>query len=202
MITIGVLNGFGVLDYTKKNPIPKDPHPQLTNQEREQLINSFSRMQKYYEELGEKNEILDGSIEDKLRQGKLSQTEFHSLLDWINKNTQEMYWGDNYDEDVIKIFHTSKTIDEFKEKWLKLQETQKQYTEAFYTSNSISDFKNKTSENKPFKPIQAESKNKETYKDEIKNNFWEQFLKVQKENGIDILELMEKLNEKSIDKRV
>ncbi|EIB51511.1 hypothetical protein cje16_06544, partial [Campylobacter jejuni subsp. jejuni 1997-1] len=39
----------------------------------------------------------------------------------------------------------------------------------------------------------------ETYKDEVKTNFWQQFLKVQQENGMDVLEILEILNKQGID---
>ncbi|KDA36968.1 hypothetical protein N218_04700, partial [Campylobacter jejuni K5] len=67
------------------------------------------------------------------------------------------------------IFHTSKSIDEFKEKYLKLQ---KKYFVDFNNIDSSQKKLQETSEEdkeKPFKPIQAESKS-ETYKDDNKMN--------------------------------
>ncbi|PZT48025.1 hypothetical protein B6S12_06050 [Helicobacter valdiviensis] len=53
-------------------------------------------------------------------------------------------------------------------------------------------------EKKTFKPIQAESKS-ETYKEEINSNFWEQFVKIQREKGVDVLGLLERLSNKGLD---
>ncbi len=77
--------------------------------------------------------------------------------------------GVSYDEAYVKIFHTSKSIDEFKEKYLKLQ---KKYFVDFNNIDSSQKKLQETSEEdkeKPFKPIQAESKS-ETYKDDNKMN--------------------------------
>ncbi|RAX57237.1 hypothetical protein CCZ01_06575, partial [Helicobacter monodelphidis] len=47
---------------------------------------------------------------------------------------------------------------------------------------------------KPFKPIQGESDNTETYQDEFKKTFFERFLKVEQEKGNDITEILEQLS--------
>ncbi|MBZ7959674.1 hypothetical protein [Campylobacter molothri] len=97
------------------------------------------------------------------------------------------------------------SVEEFKQKWLDLQaKHEARFGEIAEQSRKDIQQEMQTAQEqeiKTFKPIRAESKS-QTYKDEVKANFWEQFLKIQKENGIDILELMEKLNEKGIDKRI
>ncbi len=46
-------------------------------------------------------------------------------LNWIDKNTHSsllmQVGGVSYDEAYVKIFHTSKSVDEFKERYLDLQ---------------------------------------------------------------------------------
>ena len=175
-----------------KNECIENGNPELTREQREKLINSFSSMQRYYEELGKRNEILDNSIEDKLRKNELPESEVKSLFKWMDENTQPALLmqvdGISYDEACIEVFHTSKSIDEFKTKYLELQ---KKYSVDFskkinnsqkaqiaeQNSNSIQK-SNESTQNpenkKPFKPIQGESKNKETYKD---NNISHEFLK-------------------------
>ncbi|EAH6905692.1 TPA: hypothetical protein R8T42_001610 [Campylobacter jejuni] len=76
--------------------------------------------------------------------------------------------GVSYDEAYVKIFHTSKSIDEFKEKYLELQ---KKYFVDFNNIDSSQKKLQETSEEdkKAFKPIQVESKS-ETYKDDNKMN--------------------------------
>lgn len=69
---------------------------------------------------------------------------------------------------MLKFFHTSKSIDEFKEKYLELQ---KKYFVDFNNIDSSQKKLQETSEEdkKAFKPIQVESKS-ETYKDDNKMN--------------------------------
>ncbi|HEB7542327.1 TPA: hypothetical protein RZH72_001568 [Campylobacter coli] len=122
----------------------------------------------------DKIELVEGSIEDKLRNNELPESEVKSLFKWMDENAKHPRWmhidGVSYDEAYVKIFHTSKSIDEFKEKYLELQ---KKY---FVDFNNIDSSQKKLQENleenkeETFKPIQAESKNKETYKDDSKMN--------------------------------
>ncbi|EAH5037868.1 hypothetical protein D7L22_03815 [Campylobacter coli] len=121
----------------------------------------------------DKIELVEGSIEDKLRNNELPESEVKSLFKWMDENAKHPRWmhidGVSYDEAYVKIFHTSKSIDEFKEKYLELQ---KKY---FVDFNNIDSSQKTLQENleenkeKPFKPIQAESKS-ETYKDDNKMN--------------------------------
>ncbi|WP_257043699.1 hypothetical protein [Campylobacter jejuni] len=86
----------------------------------------------------------------------------NDLIDWMHID------GVSYDEAYVKIFHTSKSIDEFKEKYLELQ---KKYFVDFNNIDSSQKKLQETSEEdkKAFKPIQVESKS-ETYKDDNKMN--------------------------------
>ncbi|MCW1360671.1 hypothetical protein [Campylobacter sp. CCS1377] len=80
------------------------------------------------------------------------------------------------------------SIEEFKQKWLELQakhdarfgEIAEQNRKDIGQIQTVQEQYNtqKEQETKTFKSIQAESKSK-TYKDEVKTNFWENFLKVQ-----------------------
>ncbi|WP_170999738.1 hypothetical protein [Campylobacter aviculae] len=184
-----------------RSEIIKNENLELTKQERINLGNSLIEEYGNDVKLSNKVGLIEGSIEDKLRKNELSKSEVKNLFKWISENTNSPHWmyidGVNYDEAKVKVFQTSKSIDEFKKNYLEFQK--KYFADLSKPINESPEMLEKT---KTPQPIQAESKNKETYKDEIKNSFWEQFLKVQKENGVDILELMEKLNEKSIDKRV
>jgi len=144
MMTIGLLVGNKILDNPKSKTLSKafnqSPNNHLANEEKDKITNSFLRLKNYYEELSNTIDMLEGSIEDKLRKNELSQTEIHALYSWINENTAAMQWFDGYDEEYIKIFHTSKSIDEFKVKWLEFQEKQEEYTKIFHTSKSIDEF--------------------------------------------------------------
>lgn len=81
------------------------------------------------------------------------------------------------------------SIEEFKQKWLELQAkhearfgeiAEKSRKDIQQEMQTVQEQYNnqKEQETKTFKPIQVESKS-ETYKDEVKTNFWENFLKVQ-----------------------
>ncbi|BEJ84986.1 hypothetical protein B10525_01190 [Campylobacter jejuni] len=113
--------------------------------------------------------MVEGSIEDKLRKNEFSESEVKSLFKWIDENTKSPHWmevdGVSYDEAYIKVFHTSKNIDEFKTKYLELQQ---KYLVDFRNINS-SQKNSEENKEEAFKPIQAESKS-ETYKDDNKMN--------------------------------
>ncbi|TKX34207.1 Cj0814 family flagellar-dependent secreted protein [Campylobacter taeniopygiae] len=141
----------------------------------------------------------------------MSLDEIKDLKNFFDKHPINNTNNDEIMRQVLLLPMQINNIEEFKKEWLELEAKNKKSLQKEETSqdiesqkifNSINTDQKTIKKDKPFKPIQAESKNKETYKDEIKNSFWEQFLKVQKENGVDILELMEKLNEKGIDKRI
>ncbi len=148
-------------------------NPELAKKQREELGNDLIDLYKISKKFSDKIELVDGSIEDKLRNNELPESEVKNLFQWMDKNAKHPRWmhidGVSYDEAYVKIFHTSKSIDEFKEKYLELQ---KKY---FVDFNNIDSSQKILQENleenkeKPFKPIQAESKS-ETYKDDNKMN--------------------------------
>ncbi|MDE5914625.1 MAG: hypothetical protein K2G57_04285, partial [Campylobacter jejuni] len=144
-------------------------NPELTKEAREKLGNSFINVYKDYVKLSDKVELVEGSIEDKLRKNEFSESEVKSLFKWIDENTKSPYWmevdGVSCDEAYTKLFHTSKNIDEFKTKYLEFQQ---KYLVDFRNINSSQ--KNSEEDKETFKPIQAESKNKETYKDDSTRN--------------------------------
>ncbi len=148
-------------------------NPELTKKQREELGNDLIDLYKMSKKFSDKIELVEDSIEDKLRNNELPESEVKSLFKWMDENSKHPRWmhidGVSYDEAYVKIFHTSKSIDEFKEKYLELQ---KKY---FVDFNNIDSSQKILQENleenkeKPFKPIQAESKS-ETYKDDNKMN--------------------------------
>ncbi len=149
-------------------------NPELTKKQREELGNDLIDLYKISKKFSDKIELVEGSIEDKLRNNELPESEVKNLFQWMDKNAKHPRWmhidGVSYDEAYVKIFHTSKSIDEFKEKYLELQ---KKY---FVDFNNIDSSQKKLQENleenkeETFKPIQAESKNKEIYKDDNARN--------------------------------
>ncbi|MBZ7947438.1 hypothetical protein H2256_00440 [Campylobacter sp. RM9929] len=169
----------------------------------DELLKSYKD---YYDELTKEIPIAKGSIQDQILKGELSQEDFKEIEDFKAKNKASVHWLDeDLQKEYVKIYHTSMSVEEFKQKWLDLQaKHEARFGEIAEQSRKDIQQEMQTAQEqeiKTFKPIRAESKS-QTYKDEVKANFWEQFLKIQKENGIDILELMEKLNEKGIDKRI
>ncbi|HIC7268636.1 TPA: hypothetical protein ACW5QQ_000311 [Campylobacter coli] len=148
-------------------------NPELAKKQREELGNDLIDLYKISKKFSDKIELVEGSIEDKLRNNELPESEVKNLFQWMDKNAKHPRWmhidGVSYDEAYVKIFHTSKSIDEFKEKYLELQ---KKY---FVDFNNIDSSQKILQENleenkeKPFKPIQAESKS-ETYKDDNTRN--------------------------------
>ena len=150
-----------------KNESIQNGNPELTKEAREKLGNSFIEVYKYYEKLGDEIELFDGSIEDKLRKNEISESEVKDLFKWIDKNTLSPHWmkvnGISYDEAYIEVFHTSKSIDEFKTKYLEFQQ---KYLVDFNNINSSQEQPEESKEDKQtFTPIKSESQNKETYKD-------------------------------------
>ncbi|EAL2692432.1 hypothetical protein AZ815_04225 [Campylobacter coli] len=148
-------------------------NPELAKKQREELGNDLIDLYKISKKFSDKIELVEGSIEDKLRNNELPESEVKNLFQWMDKNAKHPRWmhidGVSYDEAYVKIFHTSKSIDEFKEKYLKLQ---KKYFVDFNNIDSSQKKLQETSEEdkeKPFKPIQAQSSS-ETYKEDNTRN--------------------------------
>ncbi|MCX2683540.1 hypothetical protein OQH60_06635 [Campylobacter sp. MIT 21-1685] len=191
MMTISMLSNIDLEYYKKQNIANPSSDNKVTNEEKDKIVNSFLRAKDYYEELGNTIPVLEGSYEYRLRKGEMSQTELNSLFEWMDKNTTGIQWNDGYDEEYIKIFHTSKNANELKQKWLEFQAKQEAKTQDFTKKmqeqvhkelrdnnqntsvNSTSTTKDnqtkQTQETKPFKPIQTESKS-QTYKDDNTRN--------------------------------
>ncbi|BEK50476.1 hypothetical protein [Campylobacter coli] len=148
-------------------------NPELTKKQREELGNDLIDLYKISKKFSDKIELVEGSIEDKLRNNELPESEVKNLFQWMDENAKHPRWmhidGVSYDEAYVKIFHTSKSIDEFKEKYLELQK--KYFVDFNNIDSSQKTLQENLEENKEetFKPIQAESKS-ETYKDDNTRN--------------------------------
>ncbi|EAH6039066.1 hypothetical protein EGQ47_03110 [Campylobacter coli] len=148
-------------------------NPEFTKKQREELGNDLIDLYKISKKFSDKIELVEGSIEDKLRNNELPESEVKNLFQWMDENAKHPRWmhidGVSYDEAYVKIFHTSKSIDEFKEKYLELQK--KYFVDFNNIDSSQKTLQENLEENKEetFKPIQAESKS-ETYKDDNTRN--------------------------------
>ncbi|EAH6127359.1 hypothetical protein ELQ17_09660 [Campylobacter sp. US18a] len=70
----------------------------------------------YYDELTKEIPIAKGSIQDQILKGELSQEDFKV------KNKASVHWLDeDLQKEYVKIYHTSMSVEEFKQKWLDLQ---------------------------------------------------------------------------------
>lgn len=122
--------------------------------------------------------------------------------------------GDEYN----KLINSNMNLEEFKTKYLDFRQRHDEFVKSLeeaekaegidYDKSPTEESANSeegeengmknNKEKKTFKPIQAESKS-ETYKEEINSNFWEQFVKIQREKGVDVLGLLERLSNKGLD---
>lgn len=154
-----------------KNESIKNANPELTKKTKRKTRYDLIKLYKNSKKFSDKIGLIEGSIEDKLRKNELSKSEVEDLFKWMNENAKSPRWlsvnGIDYDEAYVKIFHTSKSIDEFKEKYLELQNTY--FVDFSKKINEPQETLEKDKE-KSFKPIQGESKNKETYKDDNAKN--------------------------------
>ncbi|TKX30438.1 hypothetical protein, partial [Campylobacter estrildidarum] len=151
-----------------------------------QLLKSY---EDYYDELAKGIPILKGSIQDQILKGKFSQEDFKEIEDFKDKNRASEYWLDeDLQKEYVKIYHTSMSVEEFKQKWLDLQ-AKHEARSGEIAEQSRKDIQQemqaiqkqynqqKDQEVINFKPIQAESKNKETYKDDnIRNELIKKLL--------------------------
>ncbi|EOB5157337.1 hypothetical protein ACT5KO_000588 [Campylobacter upsaliensis] len=137
------------------------------------LLKSY---QTYYDKLTKAIPILEGSIQDQILKGKMSQEEIHFLNDFKEKNKASMQWLDeDLQREYISLYHTSMDIEEFKQKWLELQSKHNsRLNEIAKQSRKDIEKEMQTLANqetkKPRTPIQSESQNKETYKDDNAKN--------------------------------
>ncbi|EOA6027332.1 hypothetical protein ACIQIM_000296 [Campylobacter upsaliensis] len=130
----------------------------------------------YYDELTKAIPILEGSIQDKILKGEMSQEEIWAIDDFKQKNKASMHWLDeDLQREYISIYHTSMDIEEFKQRWLELQSKHdSRLSEIAEQSRKDIEKEMQLSQpsqtKKPRTPIQSESQNKETYKDDNAKN--------------------------------
>ncbi|EPB3789031.1 hypothetical protein ACRGNJ_001202 [Campylobacter upsaliensis] len=137
------------------------------------LLKSY---QTYYDKLTKAIPILEGSIQDQILKGEMSQEEIWAIDDFKEKNKASMHWLDeDLQREYISIYHTSMDIEEFKQRWLELQSKHDSRLSEI-AEQSQRDIEKEmqmlqTKETKkPRTPIQSESQNKETYKDDNAKN--------------------------------
>ncbi|RAX56212.1 hypothetical protein CCZ01_09770, partial [Helicobacter monodelphidis] len=104
--------------------------------------------------------------------------------------------NDLLDEYMEKLSSPDLSFSEFKERYVEFSE---KYYEFRKRHDSVLDkawanYTEHEENQKPFKPIQGESDNTETYQDEFKKTFFERFLKAEQEKGNDITEILEQLS--------
>ncbi|WP_300702095.1 hypothetical protein [uncultured Campylobacter sp.] len=151
--------------------------------------------------------IYEGSLRDQSLKGELSYKDELKLYSWVQENyIKDMFFENSLNEDISleieRIFRSSFSINEFKEKWLEFKEQKDSEFKALKQQNEelIQDDKNlhsnidpNSKEPNPFTPIQAESKNETYTYDDIAKNFFLTFLENERKKGNDVLELLEKL---------
>ncbi|WP_270968477.1 hypothetical protein [Campylobacter upsaliensis] len=160
----------------KDETIQNAKHEDLSKKEdRERLANSFIDLYISSKKFSDKIGLVEGSIEDKLRKNELSETEKNSLFKWIEENEkiphQMFVDGVSYDEAYIRIFHTSKSIDELKSAFLELQKKyEMNFNQEINQTQQTQQPLQPSQTKNPRTPIQNESQNKETYKDDNTKN--------------------------------
>ena len=197
------VNSYSNYNFTKNlrafNPTLKSENVTLKNSDNTSVINDMNKsleiLKKMYDELTKDIPILKGSIQEQILNGELSKADIEALNEWKDENKAFMQWVNNdFEKEYIKIYHTSMSIEEFKERYLELQAKQEQYIKDFTEQATIKET-HKTQENneenlgKTFIPIQGESKNKETYQGKDTNEFLKKLL----ENHFDTKKQLELL---------
>ena len=138
--------------------------------------------------------IYEGSLRDPLRdqslKGKLDYEDELKIYSWVQENyIKDMFFENSLNEDISleieRIFRSTSSINEFKEKWLEFKEQKDSEFKALKQQNEelIQDDKNlhsnidpNSKEPNPFTPIQAESKSETFTYDDITKNFFLTFL--------------------------
>ena len=150
--------------------------------------------------------IYEGSLRDQSLKGELSYKDELKLYSWVQENyIKDMFFENSLNEDISveieRIFRSTSSINEFKEKWLEFKEQKDSEFKALKQENEelVQDDKNLHSnidlndEKKPFTPIQAESKSETFTYDDIAKNFFLTFLENERKKGTDVLELLQNL---------
>lgn len=146
-----------------------------------------------FEDRAPEVEALEGSLWDKMMTGTLSEGEKELLNDMNGKFIPQAPGFDAFKE-RSKLLKTISNMGEFLEAWNKIVEANEEKWWSMFeqvpspTQNEQSSLR---------KPIQAKS-SAEIYKEEVKTNFWLSFLETQKEDGVNVLELIQRLNAKDI----
>ncbi|WP_072231870.1 Cj0814 family flagellar-dependent secreted protein [Campylobacter coli] len=140
-----------------------DPTPYSNN---DKTITKSGIFMTFFTGFQAKNYFIEGqtSILGKMQgfDKTMSQSEIDNLNKFISENSM------NFKGDIFKLFdllNSDMSIDDFKQKILEQKENLNNPTKN--TNNKETSEEDKE---KPFKPIQAESKNKETYKDDNVRN--------------------------------
>lgn len=133
----------------------------------------------------------------------MSASEIADLKDFVLEQTAFMgisgaVWeGGGIDSSLLDSADLS--VEEFKKKWLQTVQTAennfKNARNAFY--NNVNEYNSAVEEQeseKKFKPIQVVSKSKTYVDKDVRREFFENFLKVEREKGTDIWDILQKLN--------
>ena len=100
-------------------------------------------------------------------------------------------------EIMYELMSKHSNVDEFKKEWLELKNLKDKNVnlqESLNSQENTEPYTNSTSrENKPFTPIQAESKSQTFTYDDIAKNFFLNFLENERKKGNDVLELLQNL---------
>ncbi len=87
-------------------------NPELTKKQREELGNDLIDLYKISKKFSDKIELVEGSIEDKLRNNELPESEVKNLFQWMDENAKHPRWmhidGVSYDEAYVKFFTQAK----------------------------------------------------------------------------------------------
>ena len=144
MMTVSSLNAYK--NYINENRVYKG-NEYKSAKDIETMMHSFKNVIRHYEKLSASVDFIDGSIEDQLRKGEMSESEIKSLYRWIfEHHPTQIFKFEDFEKEYIQIFQTSMSIDELKEKFLILKSKQEEYYQAFETSRSIKDFEERAKE--------------------------------------------------------
>lgn len=203
-------------------PAPVDLAPELIpNEQLKDIKGSLRELIENYREILKDIPMSKGSILEQILNGVISQKEYQALRDWEMQNKPFMDSNGVCSKSMreyAKIYRTSTSIEEFKKKYLEYKAKQDQmFRLGVENKEQRSDSKDQTSQenqprdgdktegeqSKPFAPIQVKSQSKTYTREDIHKSFLLNFLESEKEKGLDVLKLLEKLSRgKGVDMRV
>ena len=153
--------------------------------------------------------IYEDSLKDQFLKGELSYEEKLKFYGWVRENyINDMFFKNSFTEDIDteleRIFRSSFSVNEFKEKWLEFKEQKDSEFQALKEKEDEKFYKEleekeknikikEASKENSFSPIQAKSKNETYAYDDIAKNFFLTFLENERKKGNDVLELLENL---------